>query len=50
MNSRKGKTIWNVWLNKTEERRIQDALEDDNIGDIFTILKEVIKRGDLEKR
>jgi len=49
-NKRKGKVLWGFWINKTEEKLINDAVEDDEIIKVLAVLDSVIKRGDLIKR
>lgn len=49
-NPRKGKVVYNLWMDDYEEEKLLNALQGTDEKVLLEVLKEIKKRGDLEKR
>ena len=50
MNEHKNMVLYNIWLSKTNAKKLEDAMADDEIGDCFAVLKVAIKDGEISRR
>jgi len=49
-NPRKGKIVYNLWMTEYEEQKLKNALQGHDEKILLEVLKEINKKGDLEKR
>lgn len=50
MNKRYGKTLFNLWANKTQKKRLNDAIADDDEKAAIEVFKEIFNKGEVELR